>query len=99
MAREGATEKSTGAQEASANDTIFASGLLLCCFAASPDISTVAAAPSFNVLAFAAVMVPSFLKTDFKPAILSKLTRVNSSSIETSVGGCPFAKRNKVLIA
>ena len=93
IAKAGATEKSTGAHEASAKEIILASGFPSCCLAASADISTVAAAPSFNVLAFAAVIVPSFLKTAFKPAILSKLTLVNSSSMATSVGGFPEKER------
>ena len=89
IANAGAIAKSTGAHAASAKEIILASGFEPCCLAASSDIKIVAAAPSFNVLALAAVMLPSFLNTVFRAAILSKLTRVYSSSVETSIGGWP----------
>ncbi len=44
-------------------------------------IKTKAAAPSFIVLAFAAVTVPSLLNAGLKPAILSNFTLNGSSSL------------------
>ena len=87
IAKAGAIEKSTGAQAASAKPNTTARGEEQCFFRASSDIRTMAAAPSFNVLAFAAVIVPSFLNTGRNVATFSKFTRVNSSSTETIVGG------------
>ncbi|MNR10351.1 hypothetical protein D3C85_1265990 [compost metagenome] len=54
-------------------------------FALSALIKTKAAAPSFRVEAFAAVTVPSFLKTGFSAGILSNLTAVGSSSVSIKV--------------
>jgi hypothetical protein len=50
-------------------------------FALSALINIKAAAPSFKVDAFAAVTVPSFLNTGFRPVILSKFTAKGSSSL------------------
>lgn len=58
MASAGAMVKSTGSVAASAKATTLARGLTLCLWAADSVISTQAAAPSFRVLALAAVIVP-----------------------------------------
>ena len=55
----GAIGKSIGAVAASAKATILARGVTLCLLAACSVMSTQAAAPSFNVLALAAVIVPT----------------------------------------
>jgi hypothetical protein len=64
---------------------MIARGLIPNSSAFSLLINTNAEAPSFNVDAFAAVTVPSFLKTGFKAGILSNLTALYSSSSATTV--------------
>ena len=60
-------------------------GVKLYFFIASSLAKTKAAAPSFIVEAFAAVTVPSFVKTGLRLGILSNLTLLNSSSSSTIV--------------
>jgi len=71
VAREGAIPKSIGATEASSYATILAKGFNPLSLAAFSDINTNTHAPSFNLLAFAGVIVPFLAKAGFKPANLS----------------------------
>lgn len=64
MTKPGAIEKSIGLVAASANDKIRATGLIPKDFALSIDDNNTAAAPSFKVEAFPAVIVP-FSKKKF----------------------------------
>lgn len=59
-ARAGAIGKSIGCVAASAKATTLARGVTLCFCAAVSVINTQAAAPSFKVLALAAVIVPTY---------------------------------------
>ena len=70
-----------GSCSASANPFIMAIGLIPNSFAFSALIKTNAAAPSFMVLALAAVTVPSLLNAGFSCAIFSKFTFEGSSSL------------------
>uniref|UniRef100_A0A0E9XEA9 Uncharacterized protein n=1 Tax=Anguilla anguilla TaxID=7936 RepID=A0A0E9XEA9_ANGAN len=80
-----------GATAASAKATILASGVTFSLLAASAVIRTRAAAPSFKVLALAAVTVPfSFWKTVFSLGTLLKSTRLHSSSSLTTTSGFPL---------
>ena len=85
MAMEGVVVNHIGSCAASAKPRIFAIGFIPSSCAFSLLINTTAAAPSLMVEAFAAVTVPSFVKTGFNPGIFSKFTFLNSSSSAKNV--------------
>lgn len=60
IANEGVVVNHSGFWEASAYEMIFANGFKLYFSTASFDANRMAAAPSFRLLAFAAVIVPFF---------------------------------------
>ena len=66
----GAMGKSTGWQAPSANERILARGLTPYLAATSAVVNTKAEAPSLSLEALAAVIVPSFWKTDFSVGTL-----------------------------
>ena len=88
MAKLGEVVNHSGACSASANPFIFAKGFKPNSSAFSLLIKTKAAAPSFMVLALAAVTVPSLINTGFKVGIFSKFTFLYSSSSENKTS--PF---------
>lgn len=90
IAGAGAIGKSIGATAASAKPTISAKGFRPSSWAVDLRVSTLAAAPSFNVLAFAAVTVPPWgWNTVGSDLNFSKLTLLYSSSSFTTVSGLP----------
>ena len=76
---------------------IFAIGFNRCFSTASADAKINAEAPSFNVDAFAAVMVPSLSKAGLKAGIFSSFTFLYSSSSETIISVCFVFKNSSLL--
>ncbi len=85
IALAGAVVKNSGSCAASAKDTTSAIGVSPSSFTLSSLASIIHAAPSFIVLAFAAVTVPSFSKTGRSEGIFSNLTFLYSSSSRMSL--------------
>ena len=85
----GAMVNRSGSRAASALDRMVAKGVTPNSAALSADIRTRALAPSFKVLALAAVTDPSLSKTGRRVGIFSSFTLRNSSSSVTMTGS-PF---------
>ena len=89
MASEGVVVNHSGACSASAAASMRAIGFHPLAEVVSPEARTSAAAPSFMVLALAAVTVPSDWKAGERAGIFSNFTFHGSSSLSTTMAA-PF---------